>query len=114
MSAVISPLIVRHFRRCGYSEKTIATFTGETRLFQDIGIFGDNAYDELNLLRKEFDIDFSAFEFKKYFPGNFGVEPLILMTFWNSKWADRIKRRYPPITLSMLDEVIQKKKWVFD
>lgn len=114
MITSVSPLVAKHLKRCGYSFDKIAQFNVDTRLFQDIGLFGDNAYDELTLLRNEFDIDFSSFDFKKYFPGNFGFEPLILVTFWNSKWANRIKQKYVPITLGMLEAVIQKKKWVFD
>lgn len=113
-SGSISEDVVRHLVRCGYSREKISTFNGETRLFQDIGLFGDNAFDELILLEKEFGVDFSGFEFSKYFPGNFGWDALILRTFWNSTWANRVKQNYKPITLNMLGEVIRQKKWMFD
>lgn len=114
MPAEVPVEVIAHLERCGYSREKISTFSGGTRLFHDVGLFGDNAYDELILLRNEFGVDFSKFEFRKYFPGNFGWDALILRMFWQSKWAGQVRQKYKPITLSMLGDVIREKKWAFD
>jgi hypothetical protein len=83
-------------------------------MFHDIGLFGDNASDELTLLKNEFDIDFSGFDFEKYFPGNFGWDVLILRMCWDSNRANQVRQKYKPITLDMVGEVIHRKKWIFN
>jgi hypothetical protein len=110
----VGPLTIQYLQRCGYSEKQTARFDGGTRLLQDVGLFGDNAYDELELLAKEYGVDFSGFDIQKYFPGNFGREPFVLTFLPSSTWADRVRKRYPPITFDMIESVIANKKWIFD
>ena len=113
MAEPISPALMQHLEGCGY-KPAVKKWNAETRLFQDVGLFGDNAVDDLVLLAKTFKVDLSNFPFSKYFPGNYGREPLVLTFFWRSKWADEIRKRYPPITWGMLDAAIEQKKWPFD
>jgi len=111
------PLITEHLTRHGFDVAwgyKVTKFTGDTRFFHDIGSYGDNAVDDLTLIQKEFEVDFSPLPFKKYFPGAFGWEPLVLTVSWNSAWASRIKEKYSPITLDMLEEAIHQRKWIFD
>lgn len=109
-----TPLVAKWRLSCGYAPANLARLSGGTRLFHDIGLYGDNAADELKILHDEFGVDFSSFNFRKYFPGNFGLEALFLTLAPKSKWADGIRQKYPPITFDMLEEAIHKQKWAFD
>jgi hypothetical protein len=75
------PLTKEFFEKCGYSAADIATFSDSTRLFQDIGLFGGNAYDEFKVLQREFNVDLSSFPIRKYFPNEIGREHFILTFF---------------------------------
>jgi hypothetical protein len=115
MTKPVRPLTKRYLERCGYSPEVIAGFTGDTRLFQDIGLFGGNAYDELRLLERDFEVDFSSFPFQKYFvTEKWGLDHFALVFLPMSNWASRVKEKYPPITLDMVEQVIAQKRWIFD
>lgn len=110
----LGPRTTQYLKRCGYSDAQIARFNGETRLFHDVGLFGDSAADELDILAKEYDVDFSKFHFQKYFPVEFGWDPFVLTFLRTTSLAGRIRNRYPPVTFDMIEEVIAQKKWIFD
>jgi hypothetical protein len=116
MPAPLSQALIHHLQRCGYKSVDLENWSGETRLFQDIGLYGDNAADDLELLRREFAIDFEGFPFSKYFPNDFSFswQTFVLNFFWRSRWAEEVRGRYPPLTLEMLDVAIREKKWPFD
>jgi hypothetical protein len=106
----LSDQVANFLSACGYSEEKISILNSESRLFHDLRAYGDNAADDLKLLETKFGVDLSTFPFQKYFPTHYGIEALFLI-FWNSRLAENIKKRYPPITLRMVDEAIKKKKW---
>jgi hypothetical protein len=100
--------------RCGYKKKRIATFSNCTRLLHDLHLYGDNARDELDILRTHFGVDLSLFRFTKYFPEEFEWGRSTF--FWllgNTPWAVRIRDRYSPITLGMIDQAITARSWIF-
>jgi hypothetical protein len=105
---------LEYLLRCGYRPDQIAGFSEETRLFQDIGLYGDNARDELHRLETDFQVDLSKFPFRRYFPGEFGWHHFILTFLWRTPLAEDIRKRYPPITLHMIEQTLQHKNWIFD
>lgn len=46
MASQVGPLTKAYLKRCGYSDAHIAKWDSDTRLFQDIGLVGDSAWDE--------------------------------------------------------------------
>lgn len=110
----VGPLTTEYLRRRGYKREQINRFTGETRLFQDIGLYGDNADDDLRALEQEFKVDLSSFPFHRYFPGETGLHHFILTFFWRTKWGENVRQKYPPLTLDMIEESMNKKRWAFD
>jgi RHS repeat-associated protein len=73
----VGPLTTEYLLRAGYSQDQISRFAENTRLFQDMGLWGDNADDDLKVLGHEFGVDMSSFRFKKYFPTEFGANRLL-------------------------------------
>ena len=110
----VGPLTTNYLLRCGYQPDHIAGFSGNTRLLHDMGLFGDDANEELSVLTNDFQVDLSKFHFRKYFPGETGWDHFILTFLKNTRLGRRVMDSYPPITLDMIEEVMDKKKWVFD
>jgi hypothetical protein len=63
--------VFSYLRKLGYSEQRIAGMSMHTRLFHDLGAYGDSAIEDMQLLEEEFGVDLSGFEFAKYFPPEF-------------------------------------------
>lgn len=110
----VGELTRQYLLQCGYPDDQISKFSGETRLLQDIGLFGDDADEELTLLKKKFDVNFSNFPFYKYFPGERGWDHFVLSFFGKTRWGDSVKRKYPPITLNMIEQSMRNRRWLFD
>jgi hypothetical protein len=70
MSNELAPRTIAYLKRIGYSDRDISSYSRDTRLLQDIGLYGDSAIQELQILAKEFGVDFSGFDFDKHFPRN--------------------------------------------
>jgi hypothetical protein len=63
--------VFSYLRKLGYSEQRIAGMNINTRLFHDLGAYGDNSLEDIQLLEEEFSVDLTGFEFAKYFPPEF-------------------------------------------
>jgi len=116
MQKPLGPQAIKHLETCGYSAQKIAKLSGDTRLFHDMNLFGDNIADEFQLMQKEFGVDFNTFHFSKYFPSEVGYdwEHFVLLFLRGTRWAKKAKDKYPPITLDMIEQTISQKKWTFD
>jgi hypothetical protein len=86
----------RAFLKCYWtlSKERIAQCTNDTRLYHDLGIYGDDAEFFFLDLEKKHHVNLKNFNIDKYFPAEFG-----------SKKLD-----YPPFTIGMLDEMIHTKQ----
>jgi len=89
-----------------------------TRLYHDLALYGEDAEYFMEDLTDVFSIDFSNFEFEKYFPYEYSPEEDgYLSLFFNftprDKWAFRNNGRskYLPISLKMIDMLIKTKEW---
>jgi len=110
------PIEVREYlKRCGTSESIIAQCNGSTRMYHDLGLYGDIAEAYLGVLANCYHVDMSGFEFEKYFPLEFaGRNKLSRVLLWFVPFAARVARRrgeYVPLTLDMIDRTIRAKRW---
>jgi hypothetical protein len=114
MTSPVGPLTARYLARCGYKPEQIRKWSGGTRLLQDIGLTGDNAWDEFTIMHKEFGVDLTNLAMDRYFPSELSTEALILRNLWRTKMAERIRQKYPEITLEMIENALAAKAWVND
>jgi hypothetical protein len=109
-------MVFRYLKELGYSEQRIARMNGNTRLFHDLGIYGDNALEDFQLLQDKFGVDLSDFDFRKYFPPQFEgrnrLEAFILTSIPFASRIVRSRRTYSPLTLEMIDRALRAKRWV--
>lgn len=113
----VGELTSAYLKRCGYPVVQIGSWTSETRLLQDLGLCGDDVLDDFKILKDEFGVDLSGFELKRYFPSELSMEafllairPLLRVVGLQSVVA-RIHKRYPEVTLGMIESVIRQKTW---
>lgn len=105
---------VEILRNAGISNKAIERSTLQTRLYHDIGLFGDTAWWFVNELAKK--VDMSQFCFERYFPPEFYGENFISrLFFWLVPFASSIRRKresYEPITLGLILKSLEEGKWL--
>ena len=85
-----------------------------------MGIYGDDVDDYFGVLHHQFDVDLATFPYPKYFPNEFEggsylrsyLATLVRDCLWFIK--KETKGQYAPITLGMVEEVIEHRKWIFD
>ncbi len=53
-----------YLKRCGLSEAKIAQCSGGTRMYHDLGLYGDIAEACIGVLADHYDVDLSGFEFE--------------------------------------------------
>jgi hypothetical protein len=130
MNNELDPKTVAYLKRMGHSDRVISSFSKETRLLHDIGLCGDSAIEDLQILAKEFGVDFSGFDFDKHFPSELSSDAALLNAYRLSRLhrflefmsrpfrLDRrfeaLKEKYKPITLGMIQDAIAKGKMVID
>lgn len=113
---------VIYLKKLGYSDKDIASWTSHTSLLKDLGWDGDTVECAFQTMQNEFGVDFSGFEFEKYFPIESSKEAGRLSSHrllnavglgkWGKKNIDSIYSKYPEITFGMIEEMIKQKKWI--
>ncbi len=84
--------------------------TPETRIHHDLFLWGDDVGEVLGVLEKEHKIDFSKFEFEKFFlieGMTLGVQSLLIKRMFGSK---KVPEKIP-VTVGHLAEVVKQKKW---
>jgi len=111
----LSEELVAYLKACGISDEAIGESDLNTRLYQDLGIYGDEAIESIKCLAELYDVDLSEFTFElcfpAEFPGNSGVSRFLI---WFFPWVHRFSKPeedYKPITLTSIEAVISKKKW---
>jgi hypothetical protein len=108
--------VFSYLRELGYSERRIASMSMNTRLFHDLGIYGDSAIEDTQLLLEKFGVDLSGFDFAKYFPPEFEgrnkFEAFLITCVPFLTMVLRKRRVYFPLTLDMIDRSIRAKRWI--
>jgi|ERR1043165_2354881 len=106
---------VEWMRRCGHSDKAISSYSKETELFHDLGILGDTAVEQLQVLRNEFGVDFTEFNIDQHFPTELSPDAVLetmYRLFRLSRCLNSITAKYKPITLGMIQDAITQGKMV--
>jgi Protein of unknown function (DUF1493) len=106
---------VDYLRRCGHSDRAIASYSKETRLFHDLDLLGDTAFENLQVLSKDFGVDFTGFDFYQHFPTELALDALLVgfyRQFRLNRCVDSLMSKYKPITIGMIQDAIAKGKMV--
>lgn len=115
MGNPLSPELREYLKRCGLSENKISQCHSGTRMHHDLGLYGDVAESYMEILRDQFHVDLSGFEFEKFFPPEFaGGNWLIRTLLWIVPFAGQAARRrteFLPLTLEMVDEALRHKRF---
>ena len=115
MSNGLSIELYEYLRLCGLSEKEIESCNESTRMYHDLGLYGEIAEAYLEVLAEHFFVDLSDFEFEKFFPTEFDGKRAITRFFlWIVPFAGGVARRrgkWRPLTLEMVDRTIRAKRW---
>ncbi len=115
MADGISTVLIRYLMLCGLPAKTIALCDHNTRMYHDLGIYGDIADSCMEVLAEHFGVDLSGFEFEQFFPREFeGKSVLTRVLLWLVPFAGAVARRYgkwSPLTLARIDRAIRNKRW---
>jgi hypothetical protein len=116
----LSDALKQYLKLCGERDKKIAACHMGTRLYHDLGVYGEAAEDYLEVLIKQYHVDLSDFVFDRYFPPEFPGETAIsrsLIWFFPYIWKlfrpKEEKEKYLPITLGMIEQALIEKKWAF-
>ncbi|PJK13863.1 hypothetical protein CO613_09020 [Lysobacteraceae bacterium NML07-0707] len=111
----LSAELREYLKRCGLSENKIAQCNGRTRLYHDLGIYGDIAEACMEVLAECYRVDLSSFEFEKFFPREFaGKNILTRALLWIVPLASNTARQrgeWLPLTLKRIDHAIHNKRW---
>jgi hypothetical protein len=115
MTNELSIELREYLKRCGLSRRKIAQCSRETRMYHDLGLYGDIAEAYMEELVDHYHVDLSGFEFDKFFPPEFaGKNRLIggllsIVPFAN--YVARQRDEYLPLTLRMIERVMRTKQW---
>jgi Protein of unknown function (DUF1493) len=115
MASELSIELREYLKRCGLSESKIAQCSGSTRMYHDLGLYGDIAEAYMEVLSEHYRIDLSGFEFEKFFPPEFaGKNALTRALLWIVPFAGNAARQraeWSPLTLERIDRAIRSKRW---
>lgn len=115
MSNNVSELLRGYLKKCGMSEAEIAQCKSSTRLYHDLGIYGEIAKSYIDVLANSFSVDMTRFVFLDYFPPEFEGDNLLSRAItWIIPFAGKVarsRRTLLPLTLGMIDHVMQSKRW---
>jgi len=113
MKNELSVELCEYLEYCGLSRRKIARCSGSTRMYHDLGLYGETAEEFLEVLRDDYHVDLSGLEFEKFFPYEFESSVFSTRIFPifvpSVKW--RRRHEYLPLTLAMMDEMMHTKQW---
>ncbi|RMX09027.1 DUF1493 family protein [Vandammella animalimorsus] len=115
MSNELSVELREYLKRCGVPENKIMQCNGMTRMYHDLGIYGDIAEACMEVLAEHYRVDLSNFDFGKFFPHEFGGKNMLARALlWIVPFAGSTARRcgeWLPLTLERIDRAIHNKRW---
>lgn len=98
---------------CCLSQRKIRKCHMNTRMFHDLGIYGEIAEDCILELRDKFHVNIDGFDFYRHFPPEFSENFFICWFFAGVpfiRWFFEKPDKYAPLTLSMIEHAITSKK----
>jgi hypothetical protein len=100
---------------CSISTLIAKKCSMETRLYHDLGFYGDIAESYMEVLIEHFEVDMSDFQFERYFPSEFPNSSKIsnfLITYIPFfRYLFERRSTYLPLPLSKIYQAISDKKW---
>lgn len=115
-SEKLPEIVTQYLRLCGLREKKIAGCHMGTRLYHDLGVYGEEAEAYLEVLVEQFQVDLTDFVFARFFPnewpqGNSYFENCFLRLFPGIERLYKKSEVYYPITLQMVNNAINLGEW---
>ena len=106
-----------YLRKLGYSDQEIDHLNMDTRMFHDLGLYGDDAADAFWLLQNKFGVDLSSFDIDRYFPPEFEGKTKFEAFLRNIATPQatrllRVRDSYEPLTLDMINRSITNGRWI--
>ncbi|GLS74744.1 hypothetical protein GCM10007904_00790 [Oharaeibacter diazotrophicus] len=115
MSIELSEQMKGYLKRGGLPSRIIAQCDGATRMYHDLGIYGDIAESYMEILAREYFVDMKYFYFNNYFPTEFSTTPPLRRTLiWLLPFfRESLDRNYDfePVTLRRIERAIESKRW---
>lgn len=111
----MSPRVFEFLDHCGVPPRKLDGCSSDTRMFHDLGIYGDIATSCMDALVQEYEVDLDGFQFDDYFPPEYpGSNWLSRILLWLVPGAAVMAHRresYKPFRLENLDCILQTKRW---
>jgi hypothetical protein len=115
MDSCLSPIQREYLTLCGIPKRTVARCNPSTRLYHDLGFYGEIADNCIAVLVNHYRVDMSGFVFEDFFPPEFpGSTPLTIVLLWLTpfaSWIFRCRQNYSPLTLEAIEKVISAGSW---
>jgi hypothetical protein len=115
MTSELSIELQEYLKHCGLSERRIAQCSGNTRMYHDLGLYGDIAETCMEVLADHYHVDLTGFEFDSYFPPEFAGKNALISIFLSivpfAGYLARQRGKYSPLTLEMIENVMRAKQW---
>jgi hypothetical protein len=115
MASELSIELREYLKRCGLSKRKIAQCSGNTRMYHDLGLYGDIAEAYMEVLADHYHVDLSGFEFDKFFPPEFAGKNTLIGALLSivpfAGYVTRQRGEYLPLTLEMIESVMRAKQW---
>ena len=114
---MLSDRLKVYLRKCGYAKKKVENFSDDTRLYHDLGVYGDVAESHMELLAEAFGVDMTGFEFDEYFPQEFPGKTLMssialsVIPGLRAYHLHKEKSEHTPVTLKMIDTFVEQGVW---
>lgn len=116
MPSTLTPEIIDYLRSCGISDRVINECTPDTRMWHDLGLYGDIAESCMSLLAEKYGVNLGGFLFDRFFPQEFvGRGAFTRTIFWLFPFVGSIQRKceqHSPLTLHMINEAMLSRRWV--
>lgn len=117
LASSLQPEIRRYLELCGLSSAQMSKCDANTRLWQNLGLYGEEAEAYMEVLAREYGVNMEEFEFPRFFPSEFaGKNTFIKFIISSIPFLGtymRSSKSYHPITLSMIASAIEAKRWIF-
>jgi hypothetical protein len=105
--------IITLLNNAGLSNALIERSTLDTRLYHDLGLYGDTAWWLVEEMNKK--MDMSNFSFERYFPpefhGGHSFSRILNALIPFANYLHARKKIYEPLTLKMIASFIEKGRW---
>jgi hypothetical protein len=112
----LSVELMNFLKQYGLSRRRMERCSRATKLWHDLGEYGEAAEDIIEEFSEAFHVDLSGFDFHKYFPSEWISDSLIISNLARMvpflEYFIRMRGEYAPLTLGMLDDAILSKKLV--